>query len=158
MKSVRTTLHVLLDSAVTKVASYAPAALDMALDRYTELVVTLQITAADTGGTYDFYLIAGNGLAEWDVAHFPQQAATTAHTFVARIRADLLPQTVTTASTGVAALDSGTFLTTSTNAPKSLTAGVVRHGPFGNTLRYELVAAGTITTGVTYSIQVQARQ
>lgn len=156
----RDTQHILLD-AVTKGASYAPAAVDYHLDRYRELVVTLKITSAerDTGDeTYDFYLITGDGLSEWDVVHFPQIATTGAKTYTARIRADLLPQNVTTAAPGVAADDPATLLTTSTNAPKSLAAGAVRHGPFGNMLRYELVCAGTIATGIAYSLQVQARQ
>lgn len=164
MKSVRTTYRTLLDSVVTKTATYSPAAIDVALDRYEEIVVTLSITAADSGGTYDFYLITGTefgqgSLAEWDLVHFTQQAGTTAHTYVARIRADLLPQTVTTAAPGVPAIDSATLSVAAgaTNAPKSLAAGLVRHGAFGNSLRYALVAAGTVTTGITYSIQVQAR-
>jgi hypothetical protein len=139
-------------------------AIDFNLDRFEELVVELQITAADAGGTYDFYLITGSGdpgsmLAEWDLVHFTQQASTSAHTYVARVRSDLLPQTVTTAAPGVSAVDSATLsvAASATNAPKSIAAGSVRHGAFGNTLRYELVAAGTITTGVTYSLRVQAR-
>src|ERR1017187_2459068 len=159
MKSVRTTLHTLLDAAVTKTASYAPAAVDFNLDRYVELVVTLKITAADAGGTYDFYIITGNTSGEWDLVHFTQQAGATAHTYVARVRADLLPQTVTTVAPGVPADDSATLsvAASATNAPKSLAAGSVRHGPWGNTLRYELVAASSVTTGVTYSVEVQAR-
>ena len=168
MKSVRTTLHTLLDVAASKTASYAPAAVDFNLDRYVELVVELTVTAADAAGTYDFYLITGAGdrqsiaPAEWDLAHFPQIAGaitTTPKTYIARIRADLLPQTVTTAAPGVPAIDSGTLAVGSggANAPESLTAGSVRHGAFGNTLRYALVAAGTITTGVIYTIRVQAR-
>jgi len=162
MKTVRDTLHLLLDSAVTKGASYAPAAADFHLDRYTELVVTLAITSAERDSaneTYDFYLITGDGLSEWDVVHFPQIATTGAKTFTARVSSLLLPQNVTTAAPGVTAVDSGTLATVSggTNAPKSLAAGSVRHGPFGNMLRYELVCAGTIVTGIAYSIQVQAR-
>jgi hypothetical protein len=157
----RDTLHILLDSAVTKGVNYAPASRDLNLDRYSELVVTLAITAAerDSGNeTYDFYLITGDGLSEWDLAHFPQIASTGAKTFTARLRADLTPETVTTAAPGVVAVDSATLLTTSTNAPKTLAAGTVRHGPWGNKLRYELVVAGTIATGISYSVQVQARQ
>jgi hypothetical protein len=159
MKSVRTTLHTLLENAASKTASNAPAAVDLHLDRFAELVATLKITAADAGGTYDFYIITGNDLGEWDLVHFTQQAGVTAHTYVARIRSDLLPQTVTTAAPGVLADDSATLsvAASATNAVKSLAAGSVRHGPWGNTLRYELVAAGTITTGVTYSIEIEAR-
>jgi hypothetical protein len=152
-----------LDSGVTKTANHAPAAVDYHLDRYTELVITLKITAAerDTGNeTYDFYVITGNGLSEWDLVHFPQVASTGAKTFTARLRSDMLPQNVTTASPGVAANESGTISTASGGAetPKTLAAGTVRHGPWGNMLRYELVVAGTIVTGISYSLQVQARQ
>jgi len=162
MKAIRDTLHLLLDSAVTKGASYAPAAADFHLDRYTELVVTLSITSAERDSaneTYDFYLITGDGLSEWDIVHFPQVATTGAKIFTARVSASLLPQNVTTAGPGVAAVDSATLatVTSATNAPKTLAAGSVRHGPFGNMLRYELVCAGTIATGIVYSIQVQAR-
>lgn len=152
-----------LASAVTKAASYAPAAVDYSVHRYTELVVTLKITSAERDSsdeTYDFYLITGDGLSEWDIVHFPQIATTGAKTFTARLRSDLLPQTVTTAAPGVSAVASGTLATVSgaANAPKSLAAGTVMHGPWGNTLRYELVCAGTIVTGVSYSLQVEARQ
>jgi hypothetical protein len=158
MKSVRTSLHALLASALTKTASYAPDAIDLKLDRYRELVVTLEVTAADAAGTYDFYLITGNGVGEWDVIHFAQIAGTTVKTFVARVLAGLLPQNITTAAPGVAAVDSATLSVgaSGTNAPKSLAVGSVRHGPWGNTLRFELVAAGTPTTGVSFSIQIQA--
>lgn len=172
MKSTRTTFHTLLAQALTKTASYAPAAVDVNLDRYRELVVTLNVTACDAAGTYDFYLITGaafnqgafnaanptGGLAEWDLVHFAQIAGTPG-TFVARMLSDVLPQTVTTAAPGVAANTSGTIAVASgaLNAPLSLAAGSVRHGPWGDTLRLQLVAAGTITTGVTFSLQVQAR-
>lgn len=160
MKAVRDTLHLLLDSAVTKAASYAPAALDVHLDRYTELTCTLKVTSAERDSAdevYDFYLITGDGLSEWDLVHFSQVATTGAKTFTARVQGTLQPQNVTTATPGVSAVDSATLLTTSTHAPKTLAAGSVRHGPFGNNLRYELVIAGTVVTGIAYSIQVQAR-
>lgn len=157
----RHTAHILLDSAVTKAASYAPAAADWQLDRYTELVITLKITSAERDSadeTYDFYIITGDGLSEWDIVHFPQVATTGAKTFTARLSTvEGIPQNITTAAPGVAANDSGTLLTTSTNAPKTLAAGSVRQGPWGNTLRYELVVAGTVVTGIAYSIQVQGR-
>lgn len=159
MQISRETLHVLLDSGVTKTASYAPAALDLHLDRFTEMVVTLKVTSAvHTDETYDFYLITGDGLSEWDLVHFTQIASTGAKTFTARIQTDLLPQNVTTAAPGVAAVDSGTLSTaaSATNAPKSLAAGSVRHGPFGNMLRYELVIAGSAPS-IVYSVQIQAR-
>jgi len=123
-------------------------------------------------GTYDFYLITGaafdqgsfnpanptGGLAEWDIVHFAQIAGTPG-TFVARMRSDLLPQTVTTAVPGVSTQTPATLSVGAggLNAPLSLAAGSLRHGPWGDTLRLQLVAAGTITTGVTFSLQVQAR-
>jgi hypothetical protein len=157
----RNRLHILLDSAVTKGVNYAPAAVDYSLDRYTELVVTLKITSAERDSadeTYDFYIITGDGQSEWDIVHFPQVATTGAKTYTARVRSDLLPQNVTTATPGVSAVDSATLLTTSTHAPKSLAAGSVRHGAWGQNLRYELVVSGTIVTGIVYTIQVEARQ
>lgn len=157
----RETLHIALDAAVTKAASVAPAAFDFGLDRFTELICTVKITAAERDSAdelYDFYLITGDGLSEWDLIHFSQVATTGAKTFTAMVLASLLPQNVTTATPGVSAVDSATLLTTSTHAPKSLGAGLVRHGPFGNMLRYELVMSGTIVTGISYSIQVQARR
>jgi hypothetical protein len=159
MQISRETLHVLLDSSVTKTASYAPAALDVHLDRFSELVCTWKIASAvHTDETYDLYLITGDGLSEWDIAHFPQVATTGAKTLTARIQAGLQPGNVTTAAPGVAAVDSATLSTAAiaTNAPKSLAAGVVRHGPFGNYIRYELVVAGSAPS-IVYSVQVQAR-
>ncbi len=156
---VRNLLHLGLEVGVTKTASYAPAAVDYELDRFQELVVTLKITAAThSDETYDFYLITGDGLSEWDLVHFTQVATTGAKTFTARVRADLLPQNVTTATPGVSAVDSATLTTatSATHAPKTLASGSVRHGAFGNMLRYELVVAGS-SPSITYSLQVQAR-
>lgn len=158
--NVRNTLHLALDTGVTKTASYAPTAVDYRIDRFRELVVTLKIVSAvHTDETYDFYLITGDGLSEWDLVHFTQVAATGAKTFTARVRADLLPQNVTTATPGVAAVDSATLTTapSATHAPKSLASGSVRHGNFGNMLRYELVIAGSAPS-IVYSLQVQARE
>jgi hypothetical protein len=37
---------------------------------------------------------------------------------------------------------------------KALAAGKVRHGPIGSSLGHELVVAGTVVTGIAYSITV----
>jgi len=155
------TLHFTLDNNVTKAASYAPAAVDFKLHRFSQLTITLNIVAAERDSaneTYDFYIINGDGFSEWDIVHFPQVITTGAKSFTAKVIANSLPQNVTSAAPGVAANDPSIIQTNSgaLNAPKSLTAGSVRHGPFGGTLRYELVAAGTIATGIQYSIVVTA--
>ncbi|MBZ5578251.1 MAG: hypothetical protein LAP40_16940 [Acidobacteriia bacterium] len=163
MKNRRETFRSSLDIAVTKAASYAPAALDLKLDRFRELVVTLDIQSAerDSGDElYDFYLITGDEIAEWDLVHFPQIATTGAKRYVARIFADQLGQTVTTGAAPDLATNDPAVLAVgaaAANAPKSLAAGVARHGPFGHMLRYELVVAGTIATGIAYTVHVEAR-
>ena len=154
------TLHVLLEAgAAPRGANYAPTALDAHLDRYTELVITLNVLSAERDSaneTYDIYVITGDGQNEWDIVHFPQVATTGAKQFTARLVSQgLLPQTVTGATPGVGAIDPG--ILTSTNAPKTLGAGLVRHGPWGNTIRYELVVAGTIATGIQFTLSVQGR-
>src|SRR6185436_8052299 len=78
MSQRRDTLRIQLEAGAAKVASAAPPAKDYNLDRYTELVATLSISAAEAARTYDVYLITGDGLAEWDLVHFPQIAAAGA--------------------------------------------------------------------------------
>lgn len=166
MNTRRSNYRANLDTAVNKTASYAPAAVDLKLDRFREIVVTLDVTAADAAGTYDFYLITGNevsqgaALAEWDLVHFPQIANGTRR-YVARLFADQLGQTVTTGAAPDLATNDPTVLRVDTSGSnqgtKTLAAGVGRHGPFGHTLRYELVAGGSPTTGVTYSVHIEAR-
>ncbi|MEN6537863.1 MAG: hypothetical protein ABFD89_29695 [Bryobacteraceae bacterium] len=151
-----------LQAATTQkeAVSLAPAAYN--LNRYRYLIVTLAVTEAECESgdeTYDFYITTENAAgAKWDLVHFPQVASTGAKTFVARIRRDLLPQQVTTAAPGVATTESATLAVASggTDAIKSLGAGVVRHGPWGEKLGYELAVAGTIATGISYSISVEA--
>lgn len=152
-----------LQGAVTKAASYSLAPADYQLGRFEELVFTLEVTAAeadDLDETYDLYVITQNEAgATWDLIHFPQIATTGAKTYVARIRRDLLPEQVTTASPGVASVESGTLAVAAgqLNAAKSLLAGRVRHGPWGDKLGYELVITGTVTSGISFSIEVEAR-
>lgn len=146
-----------LQAAVTKPATFSMAPVDQKLNRFRELIVTLDITAAerDSGDeTYDFYITTGDGVSSWDLIHFPQVITTGAKRYMARIQADLLPQIM--ASNGTAA-NEGILLISSTNAIKSLAAGSVRHGNFGDLLGYELVIAGTVVTGISYSIQVEGR-
>lgn len=125
------------------------------------LIVTLDITAAERDSaneTYDFYIVAGDGISEWDIAHFPQVLTTGAKRFTARILSDRLAE-VTTATPGVAAEPSGTFKTDTVGAGegvRTLAAGKARHGPLGHLIGYELVIAGTVVTGISYSIQVFA--
>jgi len=100
-----------------------------------------------------------DGQGTWDLVHFPQVATTGVKTFVARITSNAgLPQSVTTAAPGVAAVDSATLSVASgaLNAKQSLAAGTVRHGPWGSSIGYDLVIAGTVVTGITYTLQVQA--
>ena len=61
---------------------------------------------------------------------------------------------------GVLAVTSATLDTTaagSGNGTKTLGAGLVRHGPWGNTIGYIMDAGGTQTTGVTYSITITSK-
>jgi hypothetical protein len=154
-----------LQPAVTKAATFSGAGLFASrhLRKVRELIITLNITVAerDSGNeTYDFYITTGDGVSSWDLVHFAQIASTGAKTLTARIVTDLQPGTVTTAAPGVAAVESGTLATiaSATNAVKSLAAGLVRHGPIGDRLGYELVVAGTVATGIAYSILVEGRR
>lgn len=157
---MKDTIHLQLETgAAPRGANFAPAAVDVHLDRYSELVITLQVLSAERDSaneTYDVYVITGDGFSEWDLVHFPQVAAAGAARYTARlISQGVLPQTVTGATPGVGAVDPG--ILTATNAPKTLGAGLVRHGPWGNTIRYELVVAGTIATGIQFVLSVQGR-
>lgn len=147
-----------MQAATTKAASFSGTPVTVPADARS-IIVTLDITAAerDTGDeTYDFYITTSDGVSAWDVAHFPQIATSGAKRYTARIQCGLLPQNVSTATPGVAANDPATLATASggANAIKSLAAGAVRHGPPGLTLNHELVVAGTVVTGIAYSIQV----
>jgi hypothetical protein len=121
-----------------------------------EVTVAFKIASADrtTGDeTYDLYITTGIRLpdgtfAKWDIAHFPQIAATGVKTYVATIKGYGVPypSTITTAGPGVAAINTGTMKTDTAAAAegiKSLTAGMVRHGVLGEFISYELVCAGT---------------
>jgi hypothetical protein len=147
--------QLLASTTIGASASFAPVSLG--LKRLRELVVTLDVTAAerDTGDeTYDVYITTGDGVASWDLIHFPQIITTGTKRYTARVLAELTPQTV--ASNGAVTAE-GILDTKTANAVKTLAAGSVRHGKWGNRLGYEVVIAGTIATGITCSIQVEGR-
>lgn len=148
-----------LEAPVTRAASYSQAPKDLRLSECEDLIITLDIESAErdsTDETYDIYVVTSDGKSSWDLVHFPQVATTGAKRFTARISKRLLPQTVTTASPGVAAVEPAVLATGSggSQAAKSLTAGSVRHGAWGNLIGHELVVAGTVTTGIKYSIHI----
>jgi len=163
-KAIRDQFRFALDVNVTKNVNYAPSSLDLKMGRFREMVATLQIFSAsrDAGTeTYDFYLISGDGMGEWDIAHWPQIASTGAKVYEARLFADIVPGVVTTgANPDVLLNDPGTIKTdtaSSNQGPKTLAAGTVRHGPWGHKLRYELVVTNAPVAGVNYTIKIQAR-
>jgi len=154
----------LLQTAVTKATTYTQPPANQGLSQFRELIITLAITAAERDSadeTYDFHITTASDInaASWDLCHFPQVLTTGVKTFVARLRSDLLPQQVSTATPGVAAVESGTLTVYAgaTHAVGSLAAGLVRHGPWGDKIGYILTIAGTVVTGIAYSISVEAR-
>lgn len=162
MGTLRNGFRAVLQAAVTKAATYAAADLECGLDRFTELIVTLDITAAERDSaneTYDFYITTGDGKSAWDIVHFPQVITTGAKRFTARVLSTRLAE-VSTATPGTAAEPSATLATITAGAGeaiKTLAAGKVRHGPWGDRIGYQLVIAGTVATGIVYSIHIQAR-
>jgi len=159
----RLTAQFALEVGVTRTANFSmPATVDRDLDRFTELVITLAISAAThTSETYDLYITTGDGYSQWDIIHFPQIASTGAKTFTARITSqNQIPTNVTTANPGVSANDSAIFQTDTAGANqgiKTLGAGIVRHAPWGDRIGYELVCAGGGSPSITYTISVQGR-
>lgn len=148
-----------LESSITKAASYSGS--DMAgLGGFRDLVVTLKITSAERDSaneTYDFYITTGDGVSSWDIAHFPQIAATGAKTYTAIISGTSRPVNTTTAGPGVEAVTTATMKTDTAAADqgiKTLGAGYVRHGSWGDRIGYQLVVAGTVVTGISYSITI----
>jgi|SRR5919197_1335376 hypothetical protein len=126
---------------------------------FRQWIVTLDITAAERDSaneTYDIYITTGDGVSSWDLVHFPQIATTGAKRYTAFANQELLPQNVSTA--GTAANDPGLFKTDtggSNEGIKTLGAGRVRHGAFGDRIGAEVVIAGTVATGITFSITVE---
>lgn len=150
---------ILLANSVTSAATASGTAVTGLLD-FDSLIITLNITSAerDTGNeTYDFYITTSDGVSSWDIVHFPQIATTGAKTYTAIVSGLLVPQTMTTAGPGVAANMSATMKTDTAaqnEGIKTLTAGMVRHGAWGDRISYELVIAGTVATGIVYSILI----
>ena len=151
-----------LQASVTKTANFSGTA-TTGLVQYTNLIVTLDVTVtdrADANETYDFYITTGDGTANWDVAHFTQIATTGTHRFTAVVSGGVVrPFTVTTAEPGLAFSGTGTMDTIAADADngiRTLGAGIVRHGAWGDRLNHELVVAGT-TPSITYSITFLAK-
>ena len=123
-----------------------------------DLIITLDITAAThTTETYDIYITTTDGVSSWDIAHFPQVATTGAKRYTAVVSGYVYPQNVTTAAPGVQAVTTATLQTDtagSANGIKTLGAGIVRHGPWGRYVGYELVCGGGGTPSITFSITV----
>lgn len=154
-------LKAVLQPAGTKTANFSGTAQDLGLSQFRVLIITLDITSAERDSadeTYDIYVTTSDGVSSWDLVHFPQIATTGAKRFTARLVRDQLPQNVTTAGPGVAAVETGTMKTDTAGAGegiKSLAAGKVRHGPWGDSINHELVVAGTFGgTGIGYSISI----
>jgi len=124
------------------------------------LIFTLDVASAvHSDETYDIYVTASDGVSAWDIVHFPQIATTGAKRYTARVELDVRGENVTTASPGVAAVDSATLATVSAgsgNGIKTLAAGSVRNGPIGETLNTELVVAGSAPS-IVYSVTVEGR-
>jgi hypothetical protein len=143
----------------TKAANFSGSTVQ-GLGAYRDLIVTLDITAAERDSaneTYDVYVTGGDGVAEWDIVHFPQVLTTGAKRFTAIVSGTSRPTNASTADPGVEAVTSGVLTTTAAGAghgAKTLGAGLVRHGPWGDRVNHHLVVAGTIVTGIAYSITV----
>jgi len=103
---------------------------------------------------------SGDGVTTWDIVHFPQIATTGAKQYVARIAAQgLIPQTVTTASPGVASNDPATLKTDTSGqnqGPQTLAAGTVRHGMMGDQITHQVIVAGaapSLVYGITVTVE-----
>ncbi len=140
-------------------ATQAGTMLDRKLCGYKQLVITLDVTAAerDSGDElYDVYVVMGDAKSTWDIVHFPQIATTGAKRYTARVLAERLAE-VTIG--GVAAEPVSIFKTDTAGASegiKTLAAGKVRHGPFGDFIGVVVVIAGTVATGINFTVDVTA--
>ena len=157
----RTVGRVQLASNKTFTANYDSPNLHREVDRFTEVVLTLAVTAAThTNETYDLYVWTTDGFSKWDIAHFPQIATTGAKTFTARLTSqNQIPANVTNATPGVANNDPSFIQTDTPGANqgiKTLGAGIVRHAPFGEWLGYSLVVAGTAPS-ITFTLLAALR-
>jgi len=151
----------LLQERVTKAASFTGEDREV---RGRSLVIVLDVFSAERDSaneTYDVYVTSKAGGAKWDIVHFPQIASTGVKRYVASVLGDVVRvEEVTTATPGVAA-NSPACIKVDTAAAdegiKTLTAGEVRHGAIGEAIGHELVVAGTVVTGIDYSITVLER-
>lgn len=127
-----------------------------------ELIATLSITSHDrtsANETINIYITSSDGVSTWDIVAFPQIATTGAKIYTARVNTRLLGQNVTTATPGTAAVDPACLKTDTASADegiKTLTAGMVRHGPIGNRIAYVAACAGTTPITVC-SIRISMR-
>lgn len=125
-----------------------------------DLIVTLKVTSAERDSadeTYNFYITSGDGVSEWDIVSFPQIATTGAKTYTAIVCGSSRPTNTTTAGPGVEAVTTSTLKTDTAGADQgigTLGAGYVRHGAFGDRINYKVVIAGTVTTGIAYTITI----
>ncbi len=140
-------------------ATQAPTMLDRKLCGYKQLVITLDVTAAerDSGDEfYDVYIVMGDAKSTWDIVHFPQVATTGTKRYTARVLAERLAEV----TIGGTAAEPVSILTTITAGAaeglKTLAAGKVRHGPFGDFIGVAVTVAGTIVTGINFSVDVTA--
>ena len=163
-RSIRSAYKALLQPATLLAVNTVGPVQNCKLHRFSELVVTLAVTAAsrDAGTeTYDVYITTTDGVSTWDLVHFTQVASTGAKTFTARVLAGgFMPETITGATPGVAALDPGVMKTDTSGSAQgilTLASGMVRHGPFGDSIGYQLVVANAPVTGLAFSIQIEAR-
>ena len=152
-----------MDNAITKAASYTGSKFNIFGAK--ELIFTWDITAAerDSGNeTYDLYITTYDNFGAWDIAHFSQVLSTGAKRFVAIVKCgpSIVPQEITTATPGVSANMSGTLKVDtagSNEGTTTLAAGKVRHGALGERIGSELVIAGTVVTGISYSLTCVAK-
>jgi len=156
-------LNVELVPTTSTSANVSQTPVDLRLRGFTELNITLLVTAADrtnSDETYDVYITSQDaGGAAYDLVHFPQIATTGVKTYTARLSARLSDQNVTSATPGVAANDPGTLRTDtagSNNGIRTLAAGLVRQGGWGNSIGHEVVVAGTTPGPFTYRILINA--
>jgi hypothetical protein len=154
-------LSATLSSSASRSANFSQTPTDLKAMLFEVLVITLTVTSADrtnSDETYDVYITTSDGVSTWDIVHFPQVATTGAKTFTARPLRASLPQNITSATPGVAANDPGTLRTDtagSNNGIRTLAAGLVRNGAWGNLIGHELVVAGTTPGPFVYQIDIQ---
>lgn len=136
---------------------------DVRLHTYDSLLIELVVTSAERDSaneTYDIYVWAESpGGTKMDLAHFPQVATTGAKKFLARVSRNISPAKIDS-GTPTTTVDKGTLTMTTDGSGdgwKTLSAGQVRHGPWGHKIGYSVVVAGTVTTGIAFSINVVAK-